>query len=251
MNKPYIIFLLMKKIVYCLYFLLFISCGSAIKTLKVVDTTYPVIEEDGNLLEIIEPYKAEFEAEMSEIVAISEGELLKAKPQSALTHFLADALLEMSRKASEDSIDFCLLNYGGLRLPALPKGNITKGMIYELLPFDNYMVVLDLDVATLNTLFNHVIKKGGWPLSKEVQLTIDTTNLAVTQINLHNTGLNKSQTYKVTMPDYIANGGDNCQMLKGIPQTSLNILMREGIIEYFNLHPDTIIPIEDKRIIYE
>lgn len=243
----------MFRLLYLFIFILFLSCNAFFNPNKIpvaVSEVYTV-EDDQAILNIIEPYKIELEDEMSEILGFAAYELPKGKPECLLSNFLADAILEECRKISEDTIDFCVLNYGGLRLPGLPEGNISKRLIYELLPFDNYMSVLELDKTTLQLFFDHIATKGGWPVSKEIAFKLDTTLLKATNITINEHAIGEKDTYKVVMPDYIANGGDQCSMLKPVTKNNLKLLLREAMLNYLYSNPDTISPKLDNRIYYE
>lgn len=239
----------MKKLLYLIAVLFLFSCGTT-KILKPVGEEY-VVKEDQQILNIIKPYKMQFESEMGAAVGIAAYELPKKKPEGILNNFLADAILEVCENKSEQAIDFCVLNYGGIRLPALPKGNISKSTIYELLPFDNYMTVLNMSSDRLQQFFDHIALKGGWPVSKQVQFKLDTLQNKAVDIKINGERLDSNRNYQVAMPDYIANGGDECSMLKTIPQQNLNILLRDAMLKYLKTHNDTIAPILEKRIIYE
>lgn len=243
----------MFRLLYLLFFVLFFSCNPVFNPNKIpvaVSEVYTV-KEDPSILKIIEPYKIELEDEMSEILGVTAYELPKGKPECLLSNFLADSILEECKKVSEDTIDFCVLNYGGLRLPGLPEGNISKRLIYELLPFDNYMSVLELDKATLQEFFDHIAAKGGWPVSKEVAFKLDTVLLKASNITINGQKIDRKDTYKVVMPDYIANGGDQCSMLKPVAKNNLTLLLREAMLNYLYSNIDTISPGLDNRIYYE
>ncbi|MBL0145080.1 MAG: 5'-nucleotidase C-terminal domain-containing protein [Chitinophagaceae bacterium] len=45
------------------------------------------------------------------------------------------------------------MNYGGIRLPAIPAGNITRGKIFELAPFDNIIVLQKISGKTFQAFF--------------------------------------------------------------------------------------------------
>jgi len=240
----------MRNFIYIIIVLFFIACGSSNKILQPVNQVYDVAEDE-KVLSIIEPYKIQFESEMSEVIGVCAYELPKKKPESTLNNFLADALLAVSQKQSKRPIDFCVLNYGGIRLPALPKGNITKGMIYELLPFDNYLVVLEMSSEIIQQFFNHIATNGGWPVSKQVQFKLDSELGKASNIKINGANVTAAESYQVVMPDYIADGGDDCSMLKTIPQYNLNILMRDAMVEYLHSHKDTITSSLEKRIYYE
>ena len=103
-----------------------------------IDESLPV---DSSVLKFIQPYSTQLSATMNRVIGICEVELSKAKPESSLGNFFADALREQSEKHFERKIDLCVMNYGGLRLPNISAGNITVGTVFELMPFDNYLSI--------------------------------------------------------------------------------------------------------------
>ena len=71
------------------------------------------------------------------------------------SHLLGLPQSETERLLGEP-VDFAVINYGGMRIPAIPKGPITRGKIFELMPFDNLLVVVRLDVSILTQFINHM-----------------------------------------------------------------------------------------------
>ena len=198
---------------------------------------------------IVGPYKYRLEKEMGVALAQSEMEMPKAKPESLLGNFLADAILEELRMNFDETIDFCVLNYGGIRLPNLPKGAITKSMVYELLPFDNFLVAVEMDGNLIEEFFSHFAKKGGWPISKEVKFTINATDTSANRIFIHKEELEYDKKYKVLIPDYIANGGDSCEMLKTLEQQNSGLYLRDALISYLKRNETISSQIENRIIV--
>jgi len=241
----------MKQIKYLWLVLIFTACSgpSFFKEISKPKKTNYQLFEDNAINEIVAPYKAALVAEMSEVIGKAETELLKAKPESLLTNFLADAILSVTQKEME--VDICLLNYGGIRLPSIGAGAITTGQIYELLPFDNYLSVLTFNKAELEGFANHIASLGGWPVSKQLNFVIDTAQQIAKNISFNGVVLNDTTNYTIVLPDYIANGGDNCSMLADLPRTDLPILLRDAMIDYFLDNKQTVNPVLDQRLKYE
>ena len=61
-------------------------------------------------------------------------------------------------------VDMVIFNNGGLRNDIL-KGNITKRHIYQLMPFENKLVILSLNHQEINKLFSYLNETGGQPVS--------------------------------------------------------------------------------------
>jgi len=241
----------LKSTLFKLTILIFLSsCSSYYQitdeksNLQKVDAS--TIEEDSDINFLIKPYKYQLEKQMGEVLGEAAVELPKGRPESLLTNFLADAILDYTLTQTEEEIDICVLNYGGIRLPSLSQGDITKGAIYELLPFDNFLAILELDVPTITAFFNHIAVKEGFPVSKNVHFTMDTINNKALDITVNGNPL--QGTYKVLVPDYIANGGDQCAMLKPIPQNNLGIFLRDAMIGYLKSNKQPVSPILDGRL---
>lgn len=186
------------------------------------------IRTDKRIDSIIQPYKAALDKEMNVVIGYADDVLTKTQPESDLGNFMCDVLLKKSKDYYKAQIDFTFLNYGGIRLPSLPKGEITAGKMVELMPFDNRIVIMELDGLTLDSLFNHMAAKGGWPVSGA---RYKIQNGKATNITIQNLPLQSRGVYWVAVSDYLAQGGDNCTMLKGKPYIDTKKTLRDALIE--------------------
>ena len=186
---------------------------------------------DAKMLQLIAPYKKKLETEMNVMIGLSTMDLPKEKPESLLGNFVADAIFETAQQKIEDTLDCSISNYGGLRIPNLAAGQITKGDIFELMPFDNMLVVLELDSATTSQFFQHIALNGGWPVSKHVSMGIDSLG-QMHSLLINDSTLTSQKTYRILTSDYVANGGDKCDFLKEEKQTDLDLFFRDAIIQY-------------------
>jgi 2',3'-cyclic-nucleotide 2'-phosphodiesterase (5'-nucleotidase family) len=217
--------------------------------------TVSVVKEDTTALRIIKPFKEKMETEMSEVLAYTKEAMVKDKPEGVLNNFVADLVLKKANdyyKTSDGKkVDFCILNNGGLRA-SLPKGAITRGEIFELMPFDNYMIVITLSGEKVMEMCNFVAKSGGVPISG-FSLGIKDT-LAV-NITVNGKNIDTTRNYRVVTSDYLANGGDKMKFFKNPLKTeNLNIKLRDAILEYAaeeNKKGDTLKSKLDNRIYYE
>ena len=134
------------------------------------------------------------------------------------------------------AVDFACQNYGGIRIPALARGNVTVGSIYELMPFDNTLKILTIDGPTTQQLLDRIAEKGGWPISRTLSFTID--NDRATNIVIKGQPFDINNSYKVALPDYIADGGDDCSFLLGAPAETDDRMIRDIIIDWLKGLPD-------------
>jgi len=151
---------------------------------------------------------------MGRVISISEVELIKGKPESGLTNLLADLLLFEGQKEAESNnlkikplVSF--FNYGGIRT-SLPNGEITVGKIFELMPFENEMVFIQLTGEQLQQFYDIVAKAGGESLGG-VRFII--SNGRAKNVVIDDEDLIPEKTYWMVTNDYVANGGDDLQIL--------------------------------------
>jgi len=216
--------------------LLLAACKSPTILSKIETTEYILsdtsIAEDSLITEKIRPYSEKMSADMGIVLAQSSQAMSKGLPESLLGNFVADLCFERVRREYKPqdghSVDFAFFNNGGLR-KSLPAGNITKGDIYELMPFENELVILTLDAEVLKKLLNFIASKGGEPVSALRFVIKDKTAV---DINIGGIALDPNKIYKVVTSDYLANGGDNYSFLSSaINRESTSIKIRDAIIQ--------------------
>ncbi len=224
---------------YNYYFLLLLSAllylGSCTPYSEIVKSGYYKMDSldvaDKEVTALIAPFKEELDVEMNKVIGEAAIDMPKEQPESLLGNWVADAILTTVKREYEKPIDFAVPNYGGLRIPNLAKGAITRGNIFELMPFDNMLVVLHLDGETTLQFLNHIAQLGGWPISSQMRMMIDKEGKA-TDIKIGGEPFDKNKTYHVLLSDYIANGGDKCAFFKEKPRDDLGVLFRDAIMQY-------------------
>lgn len=225
-----------------------------------VNTQY--IEVDHNLTNLtavdslLKPYREHISNDLSKVLAFNPQDLDKAaaKWQNPMTNFYADAILDIAQpvfeKQTGKKIDFCLLNYGGIRA-TIAKGNITTRTAYDIMPFENNAVVLALKGETVQELAKFIVaNKVAHPLSR-IKIYVDTVSSTVNKIDIQNKLIDKNKTYYVVTNDYLAKGGDKMNFFSKATQSfSLNYKLRNMFIAYFT-KIDTLKPSTQPRIIFE
>lgn len=211
---------------------LLFSCTLSYQAQKVQYNDYRIAtgaKQDSAMLVLLKPYSDSLSKSMNDVVAVSETDLEKKQPEGSLGNFLADAMLAMAEKSYATHVDAAFINYGGIRLPSLPSGNITRSKVFELSPFDNLLVIQKVNGKVLQEFLDHVAAKGGWPCSG---INMQIKDKKAINIKIGGAPLNESATYTIANNDYVANGGDDCAMLKSIPQVSNGYIFRDAVFDY-------------------
>lgn len=225
-----------------LTFIIIISCNSknyfnykAESTRININTS---INSDEKINEFIAPFKNNIEKDLDSVLAYNPENLDKSKGkwETNIGQFLANVTFELGnplfQKRENKSIDFCLLNHGGIR-SNLPKGNITSRSAYNIMPFENSLFIVGLTGVEVKDLVQYFIdEKKPHPL---YGLKIFTNkNLEIVKIKINDELLENEKLYYVATSDYLANGGDNMTFLRNSKiKFDLDYKLRNLLIDYF------------------
>ena len=225
---------------------------------KIEGKRIPITEKENQVPQIenfIKPYRENINKDLDSILAYCPKTLDKStgKWQTTIGNLMADVTLMRGnivfQAREKKNIDICLLNSGGIR-SILPKGNITARNAFEIMPFENSLVVIALKGEQIIEMVDFFIaEKKPHPLAG-VTFTIDKNNVAK-NIIVQGKPVQKETIYYVGTNDYLSNGGDNMNFFKkGIQKFDLDYKLRNILIDYFKA-VDTIPVINDVRITVE
>lgn len=219
------------------------------QAVDMVSKSEEVAGDDTLFHHLIAPYKEQLEIEMNKEIGQLSADLVKGKPESSLGNLIGDILLSSSAGIFSKPADFAVYNYGGLRKDYMAAGGLTKGEIFELLPFDNTTVLLTLDGLTTARLLDKIAMEGGWPVAGISMTIIQGT---AQNVLINNMPFDSSQYYSVVMNDYMANGGDGMDFFGGIPIEDSGITVRDLVMSYIEAQTKNNVHISsytDQRIV--
>lgn len=224
----------MQKLGFLLLFSILLSCSKTIHVANTKVSGYEMDDQtaspDQRIEALISPYRKELEKEMNQVIGEVSARMEKRKPESTLGNWVADVIQESASGHNGQKVDFALQNYGGIRVGSVSPGPITRGKVFEIMPFDNLISILELPGATVDSLVDRCARSGGWPVSKGLRFKI--RNGKPFAVTIGGKPLDLDRTYRVAMPDYIANGGDRMDFLKGVPRFDMDYLIRDALIDF-------------------
>ncbi len=239
----------------CLLLLIF-SCASTKlskiegKRIEINDSLKP----DQAIEDFIAPYRMHVNKNMDSIISYAPKTYTKSDGEfnTAIGNLMADAVYSecnpVFNQRTEKNIDFVLLNHGGIR-SIISKGNITIRTAYEIMPFENSVVVVGIKGTQINDMMEYLSEaKRAHPVSHQLQLTLD-HNSAVKSATIHGKPIDINKTYYVATNDYLYNGGDGMTFFH--PNEGLYVLnykIRDVLIDNFK-KKDTLNPKQDQRFI--
>ncbi|NOK12771.1 bifunctional metallophosphatase/5'-nucleotidase [Corallococcus exercitus] len=218
------------------------------KDVRLVPATFlgQPVTPDASVQALVAPAEARVEEEQRRPVGV---EIQARMPQvyegeSALGNLIADAMRETARS------DAAVMNAGGIRAD-LPQGPLTFGKLYEVLPFDNTLAVLDLSADELRRFLSLAYggRKGVFAVSGlEVTLGACPGPERFQGVTLPGgKPLKAKGTYRVAVPDFLLRGGDGVGPLTStLPRERINLLqgqdLREVLTVYGRAHGNALKP---------
>lgn len=239
-----------KFLIVALTALLLQACGVHYQVKNTQKQIYPISADfpaDVTLSNFYKPYKQQLDSIMNDVVAVSAKEIQKGKPEAPLNNFFADAMY-VSAKVKKIQFDFAYTNYGGLRT-SLPKGNIPRYKIFELMPFENAFATATFSGQIIQEFFNFLASSGGEPISGA---TFTIENGKATDVKINGEPINLEKNYTILTSDYMINGGDGGEIFtKAISKKVYDYKLRDGLLDYlstFKNKNQILNPVNDGRI---
>jgi 5'-nucleotidase/UDP-sugar diphosphatase len=209
---------------------------------------------------MIAPYKASADASLKEVVMQSSDEFefgnrLPRYKETASGNLVADSYMWYCNTIGVVP-DFAITNGGGIRA-ALPKGNITREAIVTMLPFDNFVFVVNIPGTQVKALFDHVATQnqgaGGFAqVSKEVSYTLtyddEGKNGVISNVLINGAPINENRTYRIATNDYMAGGGDGYTALISTDTLNTSQWLSSVVIDYAQTLAQPVQPKIENRI---
>ncbi len=175
------------------------------------------IPDDPALAGYIAPYAAEIKASFGQPLVKAPQGLFRGRrgEENLLGYWVADVMRTAGQQATGTPVAFAITNSGGLRANLRP-GQLRVEDIYELMPFENELVIVDLTGAeVVEVVREGLLRRGGEPCSgvlAKVEGTPTKATLKVTWAD--GSPIDPKAVVRVATTDYLYGGGDSIPALK-------------------------------------
>ncbi|MCB2407464.1 5'-nucleotidase C-terminal domain-containing protein [Hymenobacter lucidus] len=208
-------------------------------TAQPVGKTQP---EDPKAAATIEPYKQRVTQQMNEVLGVAPVAITKNAGESPLGNFVADILRARANQAVGQPIDIGVMHNGSLRTN-LAAGPLTMGSVFELMPFENEVVVLEAPGPVMQEFFTYAARMH--MAVSNVTYTVGADNKPV-DVLIGGKPFDPARAYTVAISDYHAGGGDQMTFFKALKPRGTGILMRTAIIDHIRSLTKQGKPVEAK-----
>lgn len=178
--------------------------------------------------------------ELDAVIGSLKGELRKGgMGAGSIGNFVSDGMRWQAGLKLGRPVDLAIINGGGLRRNAIGEGELRARDIFELLPFENALTIVELSGEQLVRLLKLLVaNREAQSGARIVYFTKADKTSEIDILKLRTPGGEKDvdpqATYRIVTIDYIVNrGGDISTLLRaGKPAQPLGITLRDAIMAY-------------------
>lgn len=213
-------------------------------TVEPLEKSHQNLEPDAAILLSVNRYRDTLTEMMGEPLTTLKADLNFGKPESTLGNLMADILRFRAARELRTFVHLGIINEDSFSL-FLNEGEVTLGNIYELMPYDNHLVILTLTGEKVIQLMETVADLGGAPVSG-VRMNINGGSAMGILVNSEVVDTRKN--YLVATSNYLADGNGPFKSLWDYDdRLDLDLLIRDSLIEYFKSQYE-LEPVLDARI---
>ena len=236
--------------------LAFLSCKKSHHLVRIDGERLEIndsLEHDKAIDSFVAPFRNHVNKNLDSVISYSADLYSKTDGElnTAIGNMMADLVLEQAnpiyKARTAKSIDMVLLNHGGIR-SILAKGPITTRTAYEIMPFENSIVVVEMRKPAIDSMLRYLLRANRAHPVSGIQLWLDGSG-QIFKAEINGAAIDSTRTYSVATNDYLYYGGDRMNFFKqGDSMHVLNYKIRSAMIDYFQKY-DTISPVRDDRFI--
>ena len=166
---------------------------------------------DPEIENIIAPYRNKVDSMRAKVIGKSPYEFERKSPE--MVNLLSDFVRMRGAELCGKPVDLSIMNKGGIR-NSLAAGEITQGEIIDIAPFDNSIVVMEIEGDDLLDNFKVMASQEGQGVSSNVEAVYDPSTHELNRVTIDGKPIDPDRKYRLATIDYLAAGNDYMEPLK-------------------------------------
>lgn len=150
-------------------------------------------------------------APVKKVLGYSTREMVTAAPQSELSNWFVDNIMEAVSSLSGKKVDFGVGNFGGIRCN-MPQGEVIMDDLMSMFPFKNQIVYLELQGRDIREILEKMAATRFQVLGG-CRIVVKDGKLQAAEIG--GEALDDSKWYSVATISFLLEGGDGLYLAKG------------------------------------
>ncbi|HJW07999.1 MAG TPA: 5'-nucleotidase C-terminal domain-containing protein [Holophagaceae bacterium] len=197
-----------------------------------VDATIP---EDPGVLAALAPIQARMKAEFGRELCQAPQGLFRGRQgedENLMGYWIADVMRERASAALGRPVPVALTNSGGVRANLRP-GAVTVGAVFEVAPFENELVVVELTGSQLARAIRQGLeRRAGEPCSGVKASVAGTPEHPLFELRwADGRPVDPAERILVATNDYLAANGDTMAGLKGSTPIETHVSIRQLLLD--------------------
>ncbi len=193
------------------------------------------IEEDAEVKAFIAPRTAEVKAMAEQPLVEAPQGLTRGAPgqENLLGYWICDAMRARASQISGTEVAFAIANRGGIRANLKP-GLLKVGDIFEVMPFENEVILVELTGAELLQVVREGLQsRNGEPISGVKAVLTGTPDQATLTLTWPDgRPIDPNQTLRIATSDYLYGSGDSMPTLrKGRNPFTTGLTIRQVLLD--------------------
>lgn len=246
-----------KQIVLFLTIYISVSCKQGKPQLSKIDGRQVAVDSlftpVDSITSFVAPFRNRINAILDSTLAYAPTDVIldDGPRNTSMGNFMADVILEETRplftKQTGKELDFVVLNRGGIR-SIISAGEVTARNAFEVMPFENYISVVELDGSAVRNLIHYLIEASRIHPIAGMQIVLDKTG-HLESVNINGSPFDENRNYYVATSDYLVQGGPSIGFFNEMVSVhDTGYLVRNAIIDHFK-KVDTVTAQVDDRFI--
>lgn len=184
------------------------------------------------VVEVVQPYLDKAQGTAQEMIGVMLPTPLGETAQAAGQPMLGDLVAEGMRRAVD--ADIAIQNRGGVRTD-LPAGSLSYGQVYQVLPFDNEIVRVELTGAQIQHFVETLSHRGVRLPPYVAGLSVQVGKSGELTVLHRGKPLRLTKKYRVATNDFLLQGGDGLEPMivsaEKTPYYVSPLSMRQALID--------------------
>lgn len=197
------------------------------------------IKDDPELKKVIAPYKSKVDELNTPVGKLADELKKEGVGGGSVGNFVVDAMRSVAEKRLGKSTALAVTNTSGIRKNWISPGELKASDIYEMMPFENALVALDLTGEQLLRFMAVSVSRRDAQSGARIIFHNDPEKKRneLVSIKLLEGGaerdIDPKATYTIITIDYLVKRGGDYSMLQEAKNIRpLNITMRDALLEY-------------------
>ena len=189
-------------------------------------------------------------ARVKEVIAYSTSAMEAHYPESALSNWFIDVLMEQTEKLAGKKVDMGITNFGGIRID-MPEGPVILDDMLSMFPFKNHLVYVEHKGSQIRKILEKMAA-GRIEVLGGARITVEDGKLVSAEIG--GKPIDDNKIYGLVTISFLLSGGDGLSLAENAVSVTeyKDVMIIDAVLEHVRAETAAGRPIsgqEDGRVV--